>query len=206
MSDTPQQALEQAARARGVSLSALSRMLGRNVAYLQQFVGRGSPRRLPERERRLLADFLGLDERVLGAPAPVAADVAVPRRAVSAAAGAGREPADERALRDEQLPRAWLRAHGVTPGQASLIDVTGDSMAPTLLDGDRLLVNEGDRTVPPGGGVFVIRVDDGVAVKRVRRSGATIEIVSDNPAYPALVRPAAEVTVIGRARLLLRDL
>jgi phage repressor protein C with HTH and peptisase S24 domain len=206
VSDTPQQALEHAARARGVSLSALSRMLGRNVAYLQQFVGRGSPRRLPERERRLLADFLGLDERVLGAPEPVAADVPVPRRAVSAAAGAGREPADERALRDEQLPRAWLRAHGVTPGQASLIDVTGNSMAPTLLDGDRLVVNEGDRTVPPGGGVFVIRVDDGVAVKRVRRSGATIEIVSDNPAYPALVRPAAEVTVIGRARLLLRDL
>ena len=74
MSDTPQQALEQAARARGVSLSALSRMLGRTVAYLQQFVGRGSPRRLPERERRLLADFLGLDERVLGAPEPDDAD------------------------------------------------------------------------------------------------------------------------------------
>jgi phage repressor protein C with HTH and peptisase S24 domain len=206
VSDTPQQALEQAARARGVSLSALSRMLGRNVAYLQQFVGRGSPRRLPERERRLLADFLGLDERALGAPEPVAADVLVPRRAVAAAAGAGREPADERALRAEPLPRALLRTHGVAPGQASLITVAGDSMVPTLWDGDRLLVNESDRTVPPGGAVFVIRSDDGVAVKRVRRAGAMVEIVSDNAAYPVRVRPAAEVTVIGRARLLLRDL
>ncbi|MGJ3627467.1 hypothetical protein AB5I41_11770 [Sphingomonas sp. MMS24-JH45] len=61
MIDTPRQALARLAAAQGVSLSALSRMLGRNVAYLQQYVGRGSPRVLPEAERRQLAQFLGVN-------------------------------------------------------------------------------------------------------------------------------------------------
>ncbi|MEH3046525.1 hypothetical protein [Sphingomonas adhaesiva] len=55
---------------RGESLSALSRKIGRNEAYLQQYVGRGSPRRLPEEERRMLAIVLNIDERRLGARDP----------------------------------------------------------------------------------------------------------------------------------------
>jgi hypothetical protein len=55
---------------RGESLTSLSLKLGRNSAYLQQFVGRGSPRRLPEDERRMLAITLNVDERQLGARDP----------------------------------------------------------------------------------------------------------------------------------------
>jgi hypothetical protein len=40
----------------------------------------------------------------------------------------------------------------------------------------------------------------------VRRDGARVEIVSDNPAYPPQVLPASAVTIVGRARLLLRML
>ena len=55
MTETPRDALDRLAQARGTSLAALSRMLGRNLAYLQQYVRRGTPRALPERDRRLLA-------------------------------------------------------------------------------------------------------------------------------------------------------
>lgn len=55
---------------RGESLTSLSCKIGRNVAYLQQFVARGSPRRLPEEERRMLAITLNVDERLLGARDP----------------------------------------------------------------------------------------------------------------------------------------
>lgn len=58
------------AEERGVSLAALSLMLDRNVAYLQQFVTKGSPKRLAEDDRRLLAMFFGIDERRLGALDP----------------------------------------------------------------------------------------------------------------------------------------
>lgn len=55
---------------RGLDLSTASRMIGRNPAYLQQFIRRGSPRRLPEEERLRLAIALDVDERELGARDP----------------------------------------------------------------------------------------------------------------------------------------
>lgn len=204
MVETPQAALVRLAAARGVSMSALSRMLDRNVAYLGQFVGRGSPRVLPERERAALARFFGVDARVLGAPEREDEGVAVPYLAVAASAGAGRAVADETVVRREWIARAVLRELGVAAGDASLIAVAGDSMAPTLLDGDRVLVDRADRA--PGAGVQVLLIGDALSVKRVRRVGAQVEIVSDNPAYAVRMLPAAEVTIIGRARLLLRGL
>lgn len=204
MAETPQQALTRAAAERGVALSALSRMIGRNQAYLSQFVLRGSPRKLPERERRLLADFLALDEAVLGA-APREEDVAVPWLAVRAAAGHGRV-AEERLLRAEPVPRALLRAAGIAPAAASLITVAGESMAPTLRDGDRLLVDTADRRPAAGGAIYVIRRDEELAVKRLVPEGATIAVHSDHPDWPTLRVAASALVVIGRARLLTRVL
>jgi hypothetical protein len=62
--------LRQLAKARGESLASLSCLIGRNPAYLQQFVTRGSPRRLDEDDRRRLAIRLQVDERELGAREP----------------------------------------------------------------------------------------------------------------------------------------
>ncbi|KQN92771.1 hypothetical protein ASE95_08935 [Sphingomonas sp. Leaf231] len=205
MDETPQQVLTRAARARGVALSALSRMLGRNQAYLGQFVNRGTPRVLPERERRMLADFLSIDEAALGAPAPVSEEVAVPWLTVTAAAGTGRV-ADERLIRTEPLPRAALRAAGIAAGDASLIGVTGDSMAPALRDGDRLLIDRAARRIGARDAIYVLRRGEAVMVKRLALHGDTIEIRSDNPLWPVEHVAAAEIEVIGRARLLLRRL
>jgi repressor LexA len=204
MAETPQQALTRAAAERGVALSALSRMIGRNQAYLSQFVLRGSPRRLPERERRLLADFLALDESALGA-APREEDVAVPWLAVRAAAGHGRV-AEERLIRTEPVPRALLRTAGITPAAASLITVAGESMAPTLRDGDRLLVDTADRRPSAGGAIYVIRRDEELAVKRLIPEGATVAVHSDNPDWPTLRVATRALVVVGRARLLTRML
>lgn len=55
---------------RRVSAAHLSKHLGRNSAYIQQFLQRHSPHRLPELERRKLAAFFGVDEQELGGPAP----------------------------------------------------------------------------------------------------------------------------------------
>lgn len=52
------------------SLAGLSRMLGRNDAYLQQFVKRGSPAKLDEDDRLMLAKYFQIDERLLGAREP----------------------------------------------------------------------------------------------------------------------------------------
>jgi cyanate lyase len=66
----PRHIIRERAAERGLSFSALSIMAGRNVAYVQQFVERGTPRHLPDEPRRLLAIALDLDETLLGARMP----------------------------------------------------------------------------------------------------------------------------------------
>lgn len=68
--ETARENVSRLASAGGHSLASLSIRIGRNVAYLQQFVKRGTPRRLPEDERRALAIILQVDERLLGARDP----------------------------------------------------------------------------------------------------------------------------------------
>ncbi len=204
MSKNPREALVRLAEARGTSLAALSTMLGRNVAYLQQFVGRGSPKRLAEDDRRTLAAFFGVEESVLGGTAAGAAMIEVPWIAVSAAAGAGADPGSERRLRPERFSPETLMAVGIAPRTASIITARGDSMAPTILDGDRLVVDGGDRNVGRTGAILVLRRDGDLLVKRVIAQQGMLTLMSDNPAYAPVTVSAEAVQPIGRVKLLLR--
>ena len=85
----------------GASLSGLSEMLGRNSTYLQQFIRKGSPRKLEETDRRRLAQFFGVDEAELGAPEEFSPALSVksrgewvdvPRLPLGASAGPGLLP------------------------------------------------------------------------------------------------------------------
>ena len=67
-SDDPRAVLDRLVSERGEDYAALSRMLGKNAAYVQQFIKRGTPRRLGERERAILASYFRIDEALLGAP------------------------------------------------------------------------------------------------------------------------------------------
>src|SRR3546814_17927068 len=60
--------LDRLIQQRRLGYSSISRMIGRNSSYIQQFIKRGSPRTLDDDDRRTLATFFGLDEHVLGGP------------------------------------------------------------------------------------------------------------------------------------------
>ena len=62
MNPDPRDLLERLCVERGEDFAGLSRMLGRNPAYIQQFVRRGVPKRLKEEERRKLARYFGISE------------------------------------------------------------------------------------------------------------------------------------------------
>ena len=66
--DDARRALDELIQQRGVNYSSVSRLLGRNAAYIQQYIRRGSPRELDEKDRLVLSRFFGVDEKVLGAP------------------------------------------------------------------------------------------------------------------------------------------
>lgn len=50
---------------RGLNYAQVSLKIGKNIAYIQQFIKNGSPRRLGEVERRKLAQILNVDEQEL---------------------------------------------------------------------------------------------------------------------------------------------
>ncbi|MBO9711405.1 LexA family transcriptional regulator [Sphingomonas sp.] len=180
----------------GASYARLSRLLGRNDAYLQQFVTRGSPRELAERDRALLARYFGVPEVRLGGPEP-AGLVEVARLDVGASAGPGGLVDSEARRRPGGFSPELLRALGVRPEAASMIRVAGDSMLPTLEDGDEILVDR-DRRRIESDGIHVARIDGELVVKRLRPTVGGVEVVSDNPDYPVRVYALRDVEVIGR--------
>ncbi len=202
-------------RERGEDYASLSKLLGRNPAYIQQFIKRGVPRRLSEEDRRMLARYFDVDERLLGAPADVAAPpvptfasrvedrfVLVPRLDIGASAGHGALTDEERALGPLAFRDAWLRRVGSGNAAAlSVIQVKGDSMTPLLDDGDDILVDTADNADRLRDGIYVLRHDDVLIVKRiaVNPSDRRLTIRSDNPHYPSWPDcDPGSLTVIGR--------
>jgi hypothetical protein len=198
----PRAELDRLIHDNGDDYVTLSRMIGRNAAYVQQYIKRGSPKRLPERERGLLARYFGVDERLLGAPESQnkAGLRLVPKLAVGASAGGGALADGEALAGKVGFDEAWLRRMGLDPARLSLIRVEGDSMQPTLNDGDDIMVDTAAADRAPKKGIHVLRLDGTLMVKRLQPGkGGKLSILSDNPAYPALEDvDAKDVTVIGR--------
>ena len=64
----PRAALDRLLADKGIDYARLSQVIGRNPAYIQQYIKRGSPRRLAEQDRARIAAFLGVSEAMLGGP------------------------------------------------------------------------------------------------------------------------------------------
>ena len=192
---------------RGTSLAALSALLGRNSSYLQQYVRKGSPRKLEEGDRKTLARYFGVAESELGGGEEISFNIPlkslrpdwidVPRLDLDASAGPGAVALDEQAIGAFRFSAAWLRGQGLDPRQLTAIAVAGDSMEPTLRDGDEILVDRTPRALRDG--IHVVRVGDGLLVKRIDLSRpGRIGLISDNSAYRPIELAPQEVTVIGR--------
>lgn len=190
--DQARENLERLIQERGVNYSSVSRLLGRNAAYIQQYIKRNSPRHLDEHDRMVLARFFGVDEKVLGAPAcrsgPVVELVQVPILDVDASAGHGVLAEMEAKSSQFGFEEKWLRRLTASKASSlSIIHVLGDSMEPTLHDGDEVLVDLGDGQSRLRDGIYVLRMDDALSVKRIaiEPSGRRISVTSDNPTYPS---------------------
>jgi phage repressor protein C with HTH and peptisase S24 domain len=197
----PREKLAALAREHGTSLAKLSRMLDRNGSYLQQYITKGSPRRLEEEDRRRLAQFFGVPEAELGGREEKSyADgewVPVPRLPLEASAGPGAMAAQEIPFDAFRFSRRWLREQGLEPAMLSSIRVMGDSMDPLLRDGDEILVDRAPR--PFREGVHVVRLGDALHVKLLQAvPPAGLRLISKNAAYEPVEVGMADVDVVGR--------
>lgn len=202
--EAPQMALQRLIEERREEYAALSRLIGRNAAYIQQYIKRGTPKRLNESDRRTLASYFGVSETLLGGPQEdeKAEMVSVPVIDVYASAGFGAHNDVEGKRGAVGFDPKWLRelARGPTDG-LSIIRVKGDSMAPTLADGDEVIVDRKDGAGRLRDGIYVLRIDDSLMVKRLARrpSGRGVSVRSDNPDYPSWQNiDPSRINIVGR--------
>lgn len=133
------------------------------------------------------------------------ATVSLPRFTVQASAGGGALVQSEEIVDRFVVSRDWL-ARYVAPGaRAGIIEARGDSMEPTIRDGDILLLDfDIDRAAIDAGGVFVITVDGALLVKRLQATvDGAILVLSDNDYYQPerLTREFADERMTVHARV-----
>ncbi|RMF15735.1 MAG: hypothetical protein D6757_04020 [Alphaproteobacteria bacterium] len=204
----------------GASYAAASRLLGRNHAYIQQYIRRGQPRRLSLEDTRRLAQWLdvpvsqllprgdGSDWRfaalnpgdlVLLTFIDSADETVGNQTGRSTIAGKAPEPAPNRANTSVSesgalpFPRNHLEHWLGRAGEyLALFRVDGDAMCPTLLQDDLVLIDTSVRRVA-GDGLYLLGMDTRTPVLRrltLSPCGREMTVACDNPAYRRWTRPA----------------
>jgi len=159
-----------------LSLSEVSLKLGRNHAYLQQFLERGIPRVLPERVRPALAAILQVDESALRGETPAGAPpVQPPHRPapvndsatelpVYASAQGGAEGMSVTPEPIDWVPRPRPLQH---VAKAYAVYVVGDSMDPAYRHGDMAFVHP-SLPLLRGSDVMLLREENGQMVAMIK--------------------------------------
>lgn len=130
--------------------------------------------------------------------------VEVPYLDIQASAGVGRLAMGGDAERIMMLSESWLRTLGIVPRNAQLLSAVGDSMEPTIRDGDLLLVDRGITNVMDNG-IYIVVVGGLVLVKRLQmRVDKSLTLLSDNRERydPETIGPdrVDELTIEGRVK------
>lgn len=150
----------------------------------------------------------GLDEtgsyRKQKPAAPLLAEefITVPRYDVEACAGHGAVIHSEQIVDHLAFRADWVRhALGVQQSDLALISVKGDSMEPTLSNGDLILLDMHQGKVEDNA-IYALQHNGTLLVKRIqRRLDGSVVVSSDNPRYEAEVISAEDVEalrVVGR--------
>lgn len=105
--------------------------------------------------------------------------------------------------------RSWIRQKlRASHSQLRIMLVQGDSMAPTLFDGDAVLVDL-SQTTPAPPGIFVMDDGMGLVAKRLEHipnsDPPAVRVISDNKLYPEHECTADDIKIVGRIRWFARE-
>ena len=196
--------------ARGEKPAPLSERAGLGITAVRDLFRKGSSPKVSTALALSRALDVSIDEVILSGRGHVAMnasgdgsradDALVPIYDVSASAGHGVLVEGEEVICNMAFDRRFLkRMSDAKPGDMAIIRVKGHSMEPTLLDDDHVLVDRSKANLSFDG-LFVLRFDDALHVKRIGRSATrgNVMVISDHPAYRDLDMPKADLDVIGR--------
>lgn len=125
----------------------------------------------------------------------------VKRLDVQAGAGIPQENGHEEISGTHAYRRDWLEKRGLFASACAVIEVKGESMEPTICDGDVVLINTAERKIKSGN-IYAFRTEEGVRLKRLHRQlDGRVRVTSDNPnknSYPdEWLTPDSEAEIIG---------
>ncbi|NJD91562.1 MAG: helix-turn-helix domain-containing protein [Geobacter sp.] len=128
--------------------------------------------------------------------------VQIPRYEIAASAGGGAVVQSEQIVDYLTFKAEWLKMSlGLSPPQAAVISVIGDSMEPYLSDGDLILVDTSVARIE-NDAIYVIQSGDSLLVKRIQKKlDGTVIVKSDNERYePEIFRGESTelLRVVGR--------
>ncbi len=200
---------------KNIDLAAASRAIGKNQAYIQQYIVKGSPVILKDTDRKIIANMLEVDEKEL-MDSKTLKDmmkihnleknvikteyITIDIVDATACCGVGIENFQENVIGQWNMPLLEYRTISTTsaPDNVKMIRVKGDSMVPTIKDGDWALVDTSFRA-PDSDGIYLLKISTGLAIKRLQGSvGNNITIISDNPKYPPVTASSGEILICGK--------
>lgn len=121
-------------------------------------------------------------------------------REVRLSAGTGAFNSDYQEINTTKVERAWLQARRLKAKDCAMFLVSGESMYPTLKDGEEIIVDRSKRELQEGK-IFVLNHNGSMLVKKVQFTYDGVELISDNPSYRPLKLDADEANslmVIGQ--------
>jgi phage repressor protein C with HTH and peptisase S24 domain len=186
-------------QSRGLSQQELAEKLNTTSVSVGRYEREDQRLTLPLLRR--LAKILDVTvAEIAGETRPGAEHMAVPVFDLRAAAGAGAFASDAPVTQYLMFREQWLRRIANDLTQLFVLEISGDSMWETLHDGDHVLVDRA-QTNPRREGLYVIRIDDMLQVKRISMHPVAklLTVKSDNPAYRTYDNiPPDDIAIMGR--------
>lgn len=193
----------------GTNAFAVEQSAGLTKDAIRSVIRPDDRRSLPRIDKaEKICEALGL-EFYIGPPrAPISnhqkigADFArIPRYEAQLAAGAGARNGDNIPTSSLAFRVDWLSKIGVNPKHCCLVNVMGDSMEPTLYNGDLVMIDRQVRRFRSNRLFAFVNADGDAQVKRVTVHPEALALNSDNRNYePQLLSKvdADRLTIIGQ--------
>lgn len=178
----PREALDGLISARGETYASISRLLGRNSAYIQQFIKRGSPARLDQSDIALLALHFDVPVEMLGGKeGPTVGQRSIVK--VPLLNGTGNDSRSQWRLVDA----AWLGRLCDQPASVAILPIVGEAMEPTLCNGDEVMISRVRFQESVREGLYAIRGSSEIFVRRIAIDPTKnrLTVLTDHPAYPS---------------------
>ena len=106
---------------------------------------------------------------------------------------------DAVSVRSHLVPLALLETITSTPpSKLTIARGMGDSMMPTLHDGDMVIIDRSQRTVRDQDAIWALTVGDIAMIKRLRVKADRVLLLSDNDRVPPDEATPDEINIVGR--------